>query len=167
MPASAKAAISPKKLKTVGLPLLHPYKISKGEGSTYFFATDYGLKYSAYFIEYSATIHKVYSFSFDKEEGEGPHDERVQDSIVSILHAVFINESNILGYTCDGSDGRQLARKILFNRWFDKYNDGRLKKFDFQTDNVYVSLIINKDYFAIDEAVNDISQLIYEVLALK
>ena len=68
MPASAKAAISLKKLKTVGLPLLHPYEISKGEGSTYFFATDNGLKYSAYFIEYSATIHKVYSFSFDKEE---------------------------------------------------------------------------------------------------
>ena len=130
MPASAKAAISPKKLKTVGLPLLHPYKISKGEGS-------------------------------------GPHDERVKDSILSILQDFFVNESNILGYTCDVSDGRQLARKILFNRWFDKYNDGRLKKFDFQTDNVYVSLIINKDYFAIDEAVNDISQLIYEVLALK
>lgn len=32
---------------------------------------------------------------------------------------------------------------------------------------IYVSLIINKDYFAIDEAVNDISQLINEVLALK
>ena len=89
MPASAKAAILPKKPKTVGLPLLHPYEISKGEGATYFFATDNGLK------------------------------------------------------------------------------DGRLKKFDFQTDDVYVSLIINKDYFAIDEAVNDISQLLNEVLALK
>ncbi len=84
-----------------------------------------------------------------------------------ILQDFFKNENYILGYTCDVSDGREMARKRLFNRWFEEANDGTLKKFDFQTDNIFVSLILNKNYFAIDQAVNDINELFVDVLAQK
>ena len=60
-----------------------------------------------------------------------------------------------------------MARKKLFDRWFEQENDGSLKKIDFQTDNIFVSLIVDKNYFAIDQAVNDINQLFIEVLSQK
>ena len=86
---------------------------------------------------------------------------------MAILHDFFDNHDYILGYTCDVTDGRELSRKILFNRWFKEANDGSLKKLDFQAENVYVSLIVYKDYFAIDQAASDIEQLIHDVLAQK
>ena len=79
----------------------------------------------------------------------------------------FDAENYVLGYTCDVTDGREMARKRLFDRWFEQENDGSLRKIDFQTDNIYVSLIVNKDYFAIDEAVQDINQLFVDVLSQK
>lgn len=167
MRASVKEEILAKRLKTVESHLPHPYNIIRGEDSTYYFETDKGLKYSAYFIEFPATIHKLYSFSFEKKEGEGSHDIRVKDTIMCILQDFFKNENYILGYTCDVSDGRELARKKLFNRWFEEANNGSLKKFDFQTDNVFVSLILNKDYFAIDQAVSVINELFVDVLSQK
>lgn len=134
---------------------------------TYYFETNQGLKYRAYFIEFSSPFYQMYSFSFDKEEGEGSYDVRVHDTIISILADFFDAENVILGYTCDVTDGREMARKKLFDRWFEQENDGSLKKIDFQTDNIFVSLIVNKDYFAIDQVVSDINQLFMEVLAQK
>ena len=167
MHVSVREATSSKKQRTVESNSPHPYNFSKGEDSSYYFETEKGLKYSAYFIEFPATIHKLYSFSFEKEEGSGAHDARVRDTIMCILQDFFKNENYILGYTCDVSDGREMARKRLFNRWFEEANDGTLKKFDFQTDNIFVSLILNKNYFAIDQAVNDINELFVAVLAQK
>ena len=60
-----------------------------------------------------------------------------------------------------------MARRRLFNRWFKQPNDGSLRKIDFQTDNIFVSLIVNRDYFAIDAAVQDINQLFIDVLSQK
>ena len=37
----------------------------------------------------------------------------------------------------------------------------------FVTGNIYVSLIVNRNYFAIDSAVADINQLFIEVLSQK
>ena len=146
---------------------LRPYDFRKADDATYYFETDNGLRYRAYFIAFPATFYTLYSFSFDKEDGVGAYDARVKDTIVSVMHDFFDAENYILGYTCDVTDGRELARKRLFDRWFVKENDGSLRKIDFQTDNIYVSLIVNKDYFAIDEAVQDINQLFVDVLSQK
>ena len=144
-----------------------PYDFRKAEDSVYYFETKNGLKYKAYFIEFPSPVYKLYSFSFEKEEGIAPYDSRVEDTIVSILADFFDAENYVLGYTCDVTDGREMARKRLFNRWFEQTNDGSLRKIDFQTDNIYVSLIVNKDYFAIDAAVQDVNQLFIDVLSQK
>ena len=81
---------------------------------TYRFETDKGLKYRAYFIEFSSPFYQLYSFSFDKEDGEGAYDPRVRDTIITVLTDFFDAENVILGYTCDVTDGRELARKKLF-----------------------------------------------------
>ena len=145
----------------------HPYDFRKAEDAVYYFGTENGLKYKAYFIEFPSTFYNLYSFSFDKEEGDSPHDQRVEDTIVAILADFFDSENYVLGYTCDVTDGREMARKRLFNRWFEQANDGSLRKIDFQTDNIFVSLIVNRDYFAIDAAVQDINQLFIDVLSQK
>ena len=146
---------------------LRPYDFRKADDATYYFETDNGLRYRAYFIAFPATFYTLYSFSFEKEEGAGAYDPRVKDTIVTVLHDFFDAENYVLGYTCDVTDGHERARKRLFDRWFAQENDGSLRKIDFQTDNIYVSLIVNKDYFAIDEAVQDINQLFVDVLSQK
>ena len=147
---------------------LHPYDFQKADDATYYFETDNGLRYRAYFISFPATFYTLYSFSFEKEEGVvGAYDARIKDTIVTVLHDFFDAENYVLGYTCDVTDGREMARKRLFDRWFEQENDGSLRKIDFQTDNIYVSLIVNKEYFAIDEAVQDINQLFVDVLSQK
>ena len=155
------------KLRNVDLHSLHPYDFRKADDATYYFETDNGLRYRAYFIAFPATFYTLYSFSFEKEEGTGAYDPRVKDTIVTVLHDFFDAENYVLGYTCDVTDGQEMARKRLFDRWFAQENDGSLRKIDFQTDNIYVSLIVNKDYFAIDEAVQDINQLFIDVLSQK
>ena len=147
--------------------MLRPYDFRKANDATYYFETDNGLRYRAYFISFPAPFYTLYSFSFEREEGVGAYDARVKDTIVTVLHDFFEAENYILGYTCDVTDGREMARKRLFDRWFAQENDGSLRKIDFQTDNIYVSLIVNKDYFAIDEAVQDINQLFVDVLSQK
>jgi len=151
----------------VDLHSLRPYDFRKADDATYYFETDNGLKYRAYFIEFPSTFYKLYSFSFEKEEGNAPYDPRVQDTIITVLADFFDAENYILGYTCDVTDGREMARKRLFDRWFKQANDNSLRKIDFQTDNIYVSLIVNRDYFAIDAAVQDINQLFVDVLSQK
>ena len=155
------------KQKNVDLHSLHPYNYYKSDDATYYFETENGLKYKAYFIEFPSAFYKLYSFSFDREEGIAPYDHRVKDTIVTILADFFDTENYILGYTCDVTDGREMARKRLFDNWFKKTNDGSLRKIDFQTDNIYVSLIVNRNYFAIDAAVQDINQLFIDVLSQK
>ncbi len=144
--------------------LLHPYDFLKEGDSTYYFNTDNGLKYKAYFVEFSASFYKLFSFSFDKEEGGGaPFDPRVKDTIISVLRDFFDTENYVLGYTCDVTDGKEMARKRLFDRWFEQENDGSLRKIDFQTDNIFVSLIVNKEYFAIEQVVTDINNIFEEL----
>jgi len=50
-----------------------------------------------------------------------------------------------------------MARKRMFDHWFEQANNGSLRKIDFRTDNIYESLIVNRNYFAIDAAVQDIT----------
>ena len=146
---------------------LHPYNFKKADDATYYFETENGLKYKAYFIEFSSSFYKLFSFSFDKEEGFGAYDPRVKDTIVSVLRDFFDVENHVLGYTCDVTDGREMARKRLFDRWFEQENDGSLRKIDFQTDNIFVSLIVNKDYFAIDQVIVDVNTIFEEIQSQK
>ncbi|MGN0186548.1 MAG: DUF6169 family protein [Paludibacteraceae bacterium] len=146
---------------------LRPYDFRKADDATYYFETENGLKYRAYFIELSATFYKLYSFSFEKQEGKVLYDQRIKDTIVTVLADFFASENYILGYTCDITDGREMARKRLFDRWFQQANSVSLRKIDFQTDNIYVSLIVNRNYFAIDAAVQDINQWFVDILSQK
>ena len=143
--------------------MLHPYDFLKQDDANYYFETDNGLKYHAYFIE-MPSISSLYSFSFEKESGDSYHDTRVRDTIISIMTDFFQSDYPILGYTCDTSDGKHKARQRLFRMWYNKFNDGSLSKYDFEEGDVYISIIVSKDYFAADNIVSDVVQLIQETM---
>lgn len=52
-------------------------------------------------------------------------------------------------YVCDSMDGRQLKRKLRFDRWFFTYNDGSLIKQDglavIEDTEIYNSIILHKN----------------------
>ena len=91
--------------------MLRPYKIQKADDATYYFETSYGLKYKACFIEYPADTYELYSFSFEKEESRAFYDPRIKDTIITVLENFFESKNSILGYTCDVTDGREMARR--------------------------------------------------------
>ena len=167
MRVSGREKTLEKRRKNVASHLQLPYSFQKADDSTYYFKTDYGLKYRAYFVRVPSTLCNLYSFSFDKENPDSAYDPRVKNTIVSVLRSFFDADNYVLGYTCDVTDGRELARKRLFDYWFALFNDGSVKKIDFQAENIYVSLIVNRDYFAINETVEDIRTLFVDVLSQK
>ena len=147
--------------------LLRPYKIQKADDATYYFETSYGLKYKAYFIEYPADTYELYSFSFEKEESRAFYDPRIKDTIITVLENFFESKNSILGYTCDVTDGREMARKRLFDLWFKQVQNKCLRKIDFQADNIYVSLIVKNNDSTICSTIQDIDQLIQEIVSQK
>jgi len=58
---------------------------------------------------------------------------------------------------CDNLDGKEEKRKILFSRWFLKYNDGDIIKYDAATTTddyqLYVSIYLNRNNSQRDELV--------------
>ena len=147
--------------------LRHPYRFQKTDNNTFCFETDSGQKYQAYFIEFPTNNYRLYSFSFDKEEGLKYFDSRIKDTVITILSEFCNADNQILAYTCDVSDGHELARKRLFNKWFNDENNGSLTKVDFQSENIYVSLIAKKDFSAVNQAITDINQLFADVISNK
>ena len=147
--------------------LRHPYQFQETDNNTFWFETDDGLKYQAYFIEFPTINYKLYSFSFDREDGLKHFDRRIKDTVICILREFCSADNQILAYTCDVSDGHELARKRLFNKWFNEENDGSFAKFDFQSENIYVSLIAKKDFPIVNQAITDVNQLFADVISNK
>ena len=55
---------------------------------------------------------------------------KVRDTIISILDEFFIKHEEALISILDVVDGKQFARKRLFDRWFELFNNGRLCRLD-------------------------------------
>jgi hypothetical protein len=102
--------------------------------------TDQHIRYSIYFLDYSAIFEdypgfseNVFMFNIDVIEGNPnskPLDERIGATIVQVMNLFFRKYENVVVYVCDSLDDRQLSRKRKFDTWFWKYNDGTLLKED-------------------------------------
>ncbi len=130
-----------------------PYSISKSDDGFYSFTTKHGIIYHAYFVDYSIFHHdfkNVYTFNIEPEDSNShPIDVRIAITIVDILRKFFDNNTNAMIMICDTLDGKEEKRRLLFSRWFDKYNDGRLNKYDASAEtedySLYVSLYLHKN----------------------
>ncbi|MFB2118838.1 DUF6169 family protein [Parapedobacter sp. 2B3] len=140
--------------------MLRPYRLKEVEKLNYQFETDQGIIYTAYFLDYSTVffdygqlVDNIYSFNIDLIQGNTKNtlaDSRIADTVVEIMKLFFETNDNVAIYICDSLDNRQLARKRKFDRWFWKYNDGRIIKEDqlavVDGVSIYNTLLIRKDH---------------------
>lgn len=132
---------------------LLPYDITEEADLTYSFTTRHGITYHAYFLDYSCyhpAFANVYTFNIEPEE-DTPHpiDQRIALTVILILKLFFSRNENAMIMICDNLDGKERKREMLFTRWFMRYNDGSIQKYDASstTDDymLYVSLYIHRD----------------------
>ena len=135
--------------------LLHPYKYTISEGR-YFFITESGIEYFAYFLDLSDYGPDLYTFSFERVDPSGQDGTQrptpgkdVLDTICKILSDFFQKKTNAMLFVCDSTDGRAEGRRRLFSRKFESVNDGSYVKIDrngtTEYYSVYSSIIFRKD----------------------
>ena len=128
---------------------LRPYNYWEEDGQ-YHFKTPSGAIYVAYFLQLPFA-ENFYTFNFDKLDSgiDGMVDNFVCDTIFSILGRFFQNHQDSMLITCDSLDGREMARKRLFESWFRLFAPKELKKIDRcgQTEgyNLVLSLLVWDD----------------------
>ena len=104
----------------------------------YEFVTEKGVVYSVTFLSYPSVsdylLVNTYMFNIERvtmsDEREGQNDVRVRNTVLYVLHRFFQLNHDAIITICDMSDGKQKARKRLFDSWFNQFNNGSLVKID-------------------------------------
>lgn len=126
--------------------------IEEGEWN-YSFTTKHGTVYHAYFIDFSVyhpDFSDVYTFNIEPET-DAPHpiDNGIAHTVVYILKLFFTVKKRAMIMVCDNMDGKEEKRRLLFSKWFLKYNDGSIIKYDAATVTddyqLYVSIYLNRE----------------------
>lgn len=83
----------------------------------------YGLVYEVGFVEdYTFFDKNTYQFFIVEKNGSRfLKDPLVKETVWAIIEVFFRENSNVLLYVCDTSDGRQASRDRLFDIWFYEY----------------------------------------------
>ena len=135
---------------------LHPYDFVRENDTDYSFRTDAGVVYRVYFLDYSDQFPlpvTVYEFNIEPVDKEGNKkrgmDIRIGHTIVSILTKFFERNTNAMLMVCDSTDGREFQRKLLFERWYSQYSNGKITKVDASLNTedymLYTSLFVHVD----------------------
>ena len=147
--------------------LLHPYDY-KEQDKFYEFTTARGIVYVAYFLamaEYGPAFTNVYTFNFEPRTkvDDAPHDERIADTICSIIERIFVNDRNAVIIVCDNTDHHEQGRNRLFQQWYARLNNKSLSKVDkqYQSEDydIYSSLLIHLDNPDLEEITFAFNQL--------
>ena len=123
----------------------------------YQFSTQTGAKYFLTFILYPPVSDflstKIYMFNIERYNfiDSGQDDIKVRNTIIYVLDHFFSEHENALITICDIVDGKQFARKRLFDSWFQKFNNKRLIKIESKCfiDDIptFVSLMFVKGHY--------------------
>jgi len=154
------------------LPL--PYEIRKIGELNYEFVNKDGILYHTFFLPMVyPDMDNTFSFSIERE-GTAPHgiDRRIAATVVDILRRFFEKVENAMIMVCDNIDGKQGKRRVLFNRWFDLYNDGTLSSRNIDVREGFYELMVsiyykhdNPNKQKLIKAFNELmSQDIYEIV---
>jgi hypothetical protein len=78
-----------------------------------------------------------------------PQDERIADTICSIVGTIFEDNKNAVIIICDNTDNREQGRNRLFQQWYSRINNTSICKVDKQYHSedydIYSSLLIHAD----------------------
>ena len=118
---------------------------------------DYFLTFISYPVlaEYLST--KVYMFNIDRVYRnlsaikKGQDDIKVRNTVLYVWDLFFQQHEDALITICDIVDGKQYARKRLFDSWFHKFNNNRLCKLEtdclIDEKSTFVSLFYSNNHF--------------------
>ena len=123
----------------------------------YQFSTITGVDYFLTFFSYPTVSDflstNVYMFNIERSTlvSGGQDDVKVRNTILYVLDLFFQEHEDALITICDVVDGKQFARKRLFDSWFRKFNDNRLMKLESECriDDVptFVSLLFSQGHY--------------------
>jgi hypothetical protein len=110
------------------------YKIQQDE-TWFYFSTQNGITYSVSFelVDFNSFKRQDFyllNINIENYQGFIPYDRDVAKTIVKIINNFITSNDCFCVFTCDTSDGRQLARFRKFDFWYHKYNDGTFLKYD-------------------------------------
>lgn len=140
---------------------LHPYDYKLCGDLIYEFTTEAGIVYIAYFLDmstYDSHFNHVYTFNFDSRDNVNtPQDNRIADTICTIVSEIFDNDSNAVIIICDNTDHREKGRNRLFQQWYDRMSNTAICKVDKQYRSedydIYSSLLIHENNADFDNIV--------------
>lgn len=132
---------------------LSPFDIREDAPLDYTFTNRDGIKYHASFYSVEPLypgLKNTFSFCIEPEDSKSHHiDARISATIVEILRRFFSVNTNAMIMVCDSTDGKELKRRKLFDRWFEHYSDGSILKYDSSAPldeyQLYISLYMRKD----------------------
>ena len=115
------------------------YPLVQTDELCFSFATDGGSKYELVFVFLpSEQSIPLYTFNIERLV-DGKHlladSIKIRNTIAFALQSFFENIDNAILSTCEVDDGKQFARKKLFDRWFNQLNDGNVLMMETQVDS--------------------------------
>ena len=102
-------------LNLIQLNLRSPYEVWSDSDNVYYFETDHGVKFKIYFGD-DAPIWKTGAYTFDIQNTNhktSPNDEKVKNTIISIIEEFFKNNADILLYICETGDNKQAMMRPI------------------------------------------------------
>ncbi len=161
------------------------YSFTKEEdedGIFYHFVTRYNFVYTVYFKideyttyidEFPLLLQKGFAFGFRKtaiENAKNADDLSVFSTLYQIINDFFNSNGHetVLLYHCDQTDGRQLIRSKLFDRWERKIENSILERHAvevcIQDKDFYLGFITSSDNPFLGDVINEFESFSYYII---
>ena len=114
--------------------LQSPYQC-EGIDYGYRFETDFGFVYELSFLRYPTLSERseyiLYMFNIEQvRKGKTSTDARIRTTIEYVLSLFFENNTDAVVVVMDSSDGKHLARKKLFDKWYHQSKNFSIEKYE-------------------------------------
>ena len=101
----------------------------------YRFETDFGFVYELSFLRYPTLSDRseyvMYMFNIEQvKKGKTSTDVRIRTTIEYVLSLFFENNTDAVVVVMDSSDGKHLARKKLFDKWYYQSRKFSIEKYE-------------------------------------
>ncbi|MCD8182589.1 MAG: DUF6169 family protein [Bacteroides sp.] len=94
------------------------------------FITDKGLIYNITFVvDRTLVLSNIFQLVIEEAlQMHASHDPKIEQTIIAIVEDFFSDKERVLSFVCDTKGAHEVARNLLFHKWFTKYNKKELLK---------------------------------------
>lgn len=138
----------------------------------YQFVTKADVTYFITFIAYPSVSDflgtRIYMFNIDRTAinvgAIGQNDDKVRNTVLFIIDLFFQKHEDALITICDIIDGKQFARRRLFDAWFQKFNGNRLIRLeaDCMVDDMptFAALFFSSEHYNVSSLKEEFQKLV-------